>query len=79
MREEGELPRYRLQRPDQQAGVFKTLSEEEDKTLISFFYFLEVCNGELDGTGSKLKSNRIIVIDDPISSCPITTSMTLLR
>ena len=67
MREEGELPRYRLQRPDQQAGVFKTLSEGE-KTLISFLYFLEVCNGELDGKGSKLKSNRIIVIDDPISS-----------
>lgn len=67
VREEGELPRYRLQRPDQQAGVFKTLSEGE-KTLISFLYFLEVCNGELDGNGSKLKSNRIIVIDDPISS-----------
>lgn len=67
VREEGELPRYRLQRPDQQAGVFKTLSEGE-KTLISFLYFLEVCNGELDGKGSKLKSNRIIVIDDPISS-----------
>ena len=67
VREEGELPRYKLQRPDQQAGVFKTLSEGE-KTLISFLYFLEVCNGELDEKGSKLKSERIIVIDDPISS-----------
>lgn len=67
VREEGELPRYRLQRPDQQAGVFKTLSEGE-KTLISFLYFLEVCNGELDDKGGKLKSERIIVIDDPISS-----------
>jgi wobble nucleotide-excising tRNase len=67
VREEGELPRYRLQRPDQQAGVFKTLSEGE-KTLISFLYFLEVCNGELDEKGGKLKSERIIVIDDPISS-----------
>lgn len=67
VREEGELPRYRLQRPGQQAGVFKTLSEGE-KTLISFLYFLEVCNGELDGKGGKLKSHRIIVIDDPISS-----------
>lgn len=66
-REEGELPRYRLQRPDLQAGVFKTLSEGE-KTLISFLYFLEVCNGELDEKGGKLKSERIIVIDDPISS-----------
>lgn len=67
VREEGELPRYRLQRPDLQAGVFKTLSEGE-KTLISFLYFLEVCNGELDEKGAKLKSERIIVIDDPISS-----------
>lgn len=66
-REEGDLPRYRLQRPGQQAGVFMTLSEGE-KTLISFLYFLEVCNGELDGKGGKLKSSRIIVIDDPISS-----------
>ncbi|MEN4751708.1 AAA family ATPase [Pseudomonas sp. Ps21-P2] len=67
VREEGELPRYRLQRPGLQAGVFNTLSEGE-KTLISFLYFLEVCNGELDGKGGKLKSERIIVIDDPISS-----------
>lgn len=67
VREEGDLPRYRLQRPDQQVGVFKTLSEGE-KTLISFLYFLEVCNGELDEKGGKLKSERIIVIDDPISS-----------
>lgn len=67
VREEGDLPRYRLQRPDQQAGVFKTLSEGE-KTLISFLYFLEVCNGELKEKGGKLKSERVIVIDDPISS-----------
>lgn len=67
VREDGDLPQYRLQRPDQQVEVFKTLSEGE-KTLISFLYFLEVCNGELDGKGGKLKSNRIIVIDDPISS-----------
>lgn len=67
VREEGDLPRYRLQRPDQQAGVFKTLSEGE-KTLISFLYFLEVCNGELEEKGGKLKSERVIVIDDPISS-----------
>lgn len=40
VREQGELPRYKLQRPAQQAGVFKTLSEGE-KTLISFLYFLE--------------------------------------
>jgi wobble nucleotide-excising tRNase len=55
VREEGEVPQYRLQRPGQQQGVFKTLSEGE-KTLISFLYFLEVCNGELDGKSGKLKS-----------------------
>lgn len=67
VREEGELPRYRLVRPSRQDGVFKTLSEGE-KTLISFLYFLEVCNGELDTKSGKLKTNRVIVIDDPISS-----------
>lgn len=67
VREEGDLPRYRLERPVQQQGVFKTLSEGE-KTLISFLYFLEVCNGDLDSKGGKLKTNRVIVIDDPISS-----------
>lgn len=67
IKEEGDLPQYRLQRPNQQDGVFKTLSEGE-KTLISFLYFLEVCNGDLDKKASKIKNNRIIVIDDPISS-----------
>lgn len=67
VREEGDLPRYRLERPVQQQGVFKTLSEGE-KTLISFLYFLEVCNGDLDSKSGKLKTNRVIVIDDPISS-----------
>lgn len=67
VREQGDLPRYRLERPNRQEGVFKTLSEGE-KTLISFLYFLEVCNGELDSKSGKLKSNRVIVIDDPISS-----------
>ncbi|MFI8431815.1 AAA family ATPase [Pseudomonas sp. NPDC078863] len=67
VKEQGDLPRYRLERPVQQSGVFKTLSEGE-KTLISFLYFLEVCNGDLDSKSGKLKSNRVIVIDDPISS-----------
>lgn len=66
-KEEGPVPQYRLQRPAQNDGVFKTLSEGE-KTLISFLYFLEVCNGELNAAGGSLKSDRIIVIDDPISS-----------
>ncbi|HHK4245472.1 TPA: AAA family ATPase [Pseudomonas aeruginosa] len=67
IKEEGPVPQYRLQRPAQNDGVFKTLSEGE-KTLISFLYFLEVCNGELNAEGGNLKSERIIVIDDPISS-----------
>lgn len=67
IKEEGTVPQYRLERPDQKEGVFRTLSEGE-KTLISFLYFLEVCNGELDTASGKIKSDRIIVIDDPISS-----------
>jgi len=67
-REDGEVPQYRLQRSDEsQDKVFKSLSEGE-KTLISFLYFLEVCNGELDAESTKQKSDRIVVIDDPISS-----------
>lgn len=67
IKEEGSVPQYRLERPAQTEGVFKTLSEGE-KTLISFLYFLEVCNGEMGSGAGKLKSDRIIVIDDPISS-----------
>lgn len=48
IKEEGDVPLYRLRRPAQSTEVFKTLSEGE-KTLISFLYFLEVCNGELSG------------------------------
>ncbi|MEX5601236.1 MULTISPECIES: AAA family ATPase [Pseudomonas] len=67
VKEEGAVPRYRLQREAVNDGVFRTLSEGE-KTLISFLYFLEVCNGELNAQGGTLKGERIIVIDDPISS-----------
>ncbi|MEE3528589.1 AAA family ATPase, partial [Pseudomonas aeruginosa] len=67
IKEEGPVPQYRLERPGQTEGVFRTLSEGE-KTLISFLYFLEVCNGELDTASGTLKRDRIIVIDDPISS-----------
>lgn len=66
-KEDGPVPQYRLHRPEQSDGVFRTLSEGE-KTLISFLYFLEVCNGELNATAGLLISDRIIVIDDPISS-----------
>lgn len=67
IKEAGSVPQYRLHRPGQSDGVFKTLSEGE-KTLLSFLYFLEVCNGELNAAGGSLKNERIIVIDDPISS-----------
>lgn len=67
VKEEGAVPLYRLQRPAQNSDVFKSLSEGE-KTLISFLYFLEVCNGDLNTEGGNLKGERIVVIDDPISS-----------
>ena len=47
--------------------VFKTLSEGE-KTLISFLYFIEGCVGVSDIDKGGEASNRIVVIDDPISS-----------
>lgn len=47
--------------------TFRTLSEGE-KTLISFLYFLEECVGISDPEKARDTGNRIIVIDDPISS-----------
>lgn len=67
IKEEALVPQYRLRRPSQTEGVFRSLSEGE-KTLISFLYFLEVCNGELDVSVGGVKSDRVILIDDPISS-----------
>ncbi len=45
--------------------VFQTLSEGE-KMVISFLYFLERCKGEVERDSTS--TNKIIVIDDPISS-----------
>lgn len=56
---------YRLKREDLDEDVFKTLSEGE-KMVISFLYFIELCKGE--STAEKASSNKIVVIDDPISS-----------
>lgn len=64
---DGEIPRYRIVRENETEGVYKTLSEGE-KTLITFLYFLECCDGTPDANSQTLFSNRIIVIDDPISS-----------
>lgn len=55
---------YKLQRGGDSENIFKTLSEGE-KTIISFLYFVELCIGE--ETQSEVK-DKIVVIDDPISS-----------
>ena len=57
---------YRIAREgeDSQEKVFTSLSEGE-KTMISFFYFLELCRGKEDPGETQ---GKIIVIDDPISS-----------
>lgn len=56
---------YKLKRGDSEDDVFKTLSEGE-KMIISFLYFIELCKGE--SAAEKSANNKIIVIDDPISS-----------
>lgn len=47
--------------------IFKSLSEGE-KTLITFLYFLETCSGATSKEDNAIRSNRTIIIDDPISS-----------
>lgn len=47
--------------------VFKSLSEGE-KTLITFLYFIERCNGSMSKNSDIIDKEKIIVIDDPISS-----------
>ncbi len=56
---------YNLKRnTDDNKTIFKSLSEGE-KTVISFLYFIELCVGKEETDDTK---NKIIVIDDPISS-----------
>ena len=55
---------YKISREGVGEDIFQSLSEGE-KTVISFLYFLELCNGKVDRKDTK---NKIIVIDDPISS-----------
>lgn len=59
---------YRLQRNStpQSRHVFKTLSEGE-KTIIALLYFIESCTGNVTPE-DRQSGNKIIVIDDPISS-----------
>ena len=60
---------YRINRTNENKSdeVFRTLSEGE-KTLISFLYFLRLCSGSDDKETSINTKDRVIVIDDPISS-----------
>jgi wobble nucleotide-excising tRNase len=60
---------YKIAHNEQEAAdnTFKKLSEGE-KTLISFLYFVEMCLGVDDADKDGHAGNRIIVIDDPISS-----------
>ncbi|MBZ7973779.1 AAA family ATPase [Campylobacter molothri] len=63
--QDGEKQEYVIVREGENKPSFKTLSEGE-KTLISFLYFLELCQGKKDK--NETNSDKIIVIDDPISS-----------
>lgn len=60
---------YKIVRPDGK-NVGKTLSEGEYR-FISFLYFYHLINGSTESTG--IVKNRIIVIDDPISSLDSNT------
>ncbi len=56
---------YRIVRDNESKPEFKSLSEGE-KMIISFLYFVELCKGKESETEEI--QNKIIVIDDPISS-----------
>lgn len=56
---------YRIVREHESKPEFKSLSEGE-KMIISFLYFIEVCKGQESETEEI--QNKIVVIDDPISS-----------
>lgn len=56
---------YRIARSGESKNAFHSLSEGE-KTVISFLYFVELCKGQK--TASAVPLDKIVVIDDPISS-----------
>lgn len=59
---------YRIVRKNSAAeNVYDTLSEGE-KTLITFLYFLEQCKGLLEPDSALGITDKVIVIDDPVSS-----------
>ncbi|WP_404407618.1 AAA family ATPase [Pseudidiomarina marina] len=60
--------RYRIVRKSGASlNVYETLSEGE-KTLVTFLYFLEVCKGLLKPDSHLGVADKIVVIDDPVSS-----------
>ncbi|WP_257006081.1 AAA family ATPase [Helicobacter pullorum] len=63
--QDNEKQEYVIVREGEDEPSFKTLSEGE-KTLISFLYFLQLCQGKKEKDEAIL--DKIIVIDDPISS-----------
>ncbi|ECL4970759.1 AAA family ATPase, partial [Campylobacter lari] len=63
--QDDEKQEYIIVREGENKPSFKTLSEGE-KTLISFLYFLQLCQGKKEKNEAIL--DKIIVIDDPISS-----------
>ena len=63
MKYNGDL--YRIEREEQKEKQFSTLSEGE-KMIISFLYFMELCKGK--ESREELEKDKIVVIDDPISS-----------
>lgn len=58
---------YKIKRDNTDSAVYKTLSEGE-KTLITFLYFLETCEGSSKVDAPLNLARRIVVIDDPVSS-----------
>lgn len=56
---------YRIARGTDDGPIFKTLSEGE-RTIISVLYFVETCKGIIEK--NQTKKQRIIIIDDPVSS-----------
>ena len=63
--EEDTIPHYKIVRPTDKENVFSTLSEGE-KMLISFFYFVNLCEEADNNPAGTVK--KLIVIDDPVSS-----------
>ncbi len=63
----GEGNLYCLERPSIGVDEYKSLSEGE-KTLISFFYFVELVKGSAAADTTIPQDKKIVVIDDPISS-----------